>query len=49
MRVAVFADKEIHDQIQAAGADIIGDEKLIKEIAEGTINFDKIIATPEHM
>jgi large subunit ribosomal protein L1 len=33
----------------AAGADLIGDDKLIKEIGEGTLNFDKIISTPEHM
>ena len=31
------------------GADIIGDDRLIKEISDGVINFDKIIATPEHM
>jgi large subunit ribosomal protein L1 len=49
IRVAVFADKEFHDQIKEAGADLIGDDKLIKEIGEGTLNFDKIIATPEHM
>lgn len=33
----------------AAGGDLIGDDKLIKEIGEGTLNFDKIISTPEHM
>ena len=49
IRVAVFADKEFHDQIKEAGADLIGDDKLIKEIGEGALNFDKIIATPEHM
>lgn len=49
IRVAVFADKEFHDKIKEAGADLIGDDKLIKEIGEGTLNFDKIIATPEHM
>ena len=49
IRVAVFADKEFHDQIKEAGADLIGDDQLIKEIGEGTLNFDKIIATPEHM
>ena len=33
----------------AAKADIIGDETVLKQISEGEINFDKIIATPEHM
>lgn len=31
------------------GTDIIGDEALLKTIGEGTIAFDKVIATPEHM
>lgn len=30
-----------------AGADIIGTDEVLKEIAEGKINFDKLIATPE--
>lgn len=33
----------------AAGADIFGTDDIIKLIGEGTINFDKIIATPEQM
>ena len=49
VRVCVFADKELHDQVLAAKADIIGDETVLKQISEGEINFDKIIATPEHM
>jgi ribosomal protein L1 len=47
--VAVFADKEFNEQLNLMGADIIGDDRLIKEISDGVINFDKIIATPEHM
>lgn len=49
VRVAVFADQEFHQDLMTAGADIIGDEKLLKDIADGNINFDRIIATAEHM
>lgn len=49
VKVAVFADKEFHEQLNKLGVDIIGDDKLLKDVAEGTVNFDKIIATPEHM
>jgi large subunit ribosomal protein L1 len=49
IRVAVFADLEFHEKLTEAGADIIGSPELIKSIQAGEINFDKIIATPEHM
>ena len=49
IKVAVFADKEFHEQLRALGTDIIGDDELLKTITEGEIKFDKIIATPEHM
>jgi large subunit ribosomal protein L1 len=49
IRVAVFADLEFHEKLKEAGADIIGGPDLIKDIIAGTIEFDKIISTPEHM
>jgi len=49
IKVCVFADKEFHDEVRAMGADYIGDETVLKEIGEGRIAFDKILATPEHM
>ena len=49
VKVCVFADKEMKDDIIAAGADIFGTDELIKQLAEGNINFDKLIATPEQM
>jgi len=49
VKICVFADKESKDDILAAGADMFGDEDTIKQIAEGNINFDKLIATPEQM
>lgn len=49
VKVCVFADKEFNDKLVEAKADIIGDDHILKQIAEGTIEFDKIIATPDHM
>lgn len=33
----------------AAGADFFGTDEILKQLAEGIINFDKIIATSEQM
>ena len=49
MRICVFADSEMRDQVVAAGADIFGTDDLLKELAEGKCDFDKLIATPEQM
>ena len=45
VRVCVFADQEMQDKVLAAGADIFGTADLIKQMAEGKIEFDKLIAT----
>lgn len=37
IKVAVFADKEFHEQLKALGTDIIGDDDLLKSITEGEI------------
>jgi len=47
--VAVFAKDTKIDEAKEAGADIIGDDELLKEIQEGNINFDVVIATPDMM
>lgn len=50
VKVCVFADKEFHESLAEMGCDVIGDEKLLRDISEGAaLNFDKIISTPEHM
>lgn len=50
VRICVFADKEFHEQASELGADIIGDDVLIKKILDGEpLEFDKIIATKEFM
>jgi len=50
VKVCVFADKEFHEQLQAEGCDVIGDDELLRKIGDGQpLNFDKIIATQEFM
>lgn len=50
VKVCVFADKEFHEQLQAEGCDVIGDDDLLRKIGDGQpLNFDKIIATQEFM
>lgn len=49
VRVAVIAKDAKADEAKAAGADIVGAEDFIDEIAKGEINFDVLIATPNLM
>lgn len=49
IRVAVIAKDAKADEAKAAGADIVGAEDFVDEIAKGVINFDVLIATPNLM
>ncbi|MDD6926162.1 MAG: 50S ribosomal protein L1 [Campylobacteraceae bacterium] len=49
VRVAVVAKDAKADEAKVAGADIVGAEDFIDEIAKGEINFDVLIATPNLM
>jgi large subunit ribosomal protein L1 len=49
IRVAVFAPEADHAAAKLAGADIIGDEDLLKQLDQELINFDILIATPKYM
>ena len=49
VRVAVIAKDAKADEANAAGADIVGAEDFVDEIAKGVINFDVRIATPNLM
>jgi large subunit ribosomal protein L1 len=49
VRVAVFAKGAKADEATAAGADVVGAEDLMETIQGGTIDFDRVIATPDMM
>ncbi|WP_086241090.1 50S ribosomal protein L1 [Campylobacter devanensis] len=49
VRVAVIAKDAKADEAKASGADIVGAEDFVDEIANGVINFDVLIATPNLM
>ncbi|MEX0663917.1 MAG: 50S ribosomal protein L1 [Acidimicrobiia bacterium] len=48
-RVAVFAAGDAAREAEAAGADVVGVDDLIKRIEEGFLDFDVAIATPDLM
>ena len=49
IRIAVIADGEKVNEALNAGADIAGSQDLIQEIAQGMLDFDCLIATPDLM
>ena len=46
VRVAVFTINS-QDEAKKAGADVIGGEELIDKVANGFLDFDRVIATPD--
>ena len=49
VRVAVFAKGAKADEASKAGADLVGAEDLFEKVNGGTIEFDRVIATPDMM
>ena len=49
VRVLVFAQGEKAREADAAGADIVGGEDLVKKIEAGWLEFDVALATPDMM
>jgi len=49
VRVAVFAAGDAAREAEAAGADVVGTDDLIKQIEGGFLDFDVTIATPDLM
>jgi len=48
-RVLVFATGDRAEAARAAGADIVGSDELIAEVAGGRLDFDAVVATPDLM
>jgi large subunit ribosomal protein L1 len=49
VRTLVFTQGEAEATAQAAGADFVGNDDLIKQIEDGWVEFDVSIATPDMM
>ena len=49
LKIAVFADGKAADDAKAAGADIVGTDKLLADIEAGKLDFDILVATPDKM
>lgn len=49
VKIAVFTTPERDEEAKKAGADVVGLDKLIKDVKAGKIEFDIAIATPSVM
>lgn len=49
IRVAVFAPESEHAAAKKAGADLVGDDEMLKTLDKGEINFDVLITSPAFM
>lgn len=49
VKIAVFCSPEKEEEAKKAGADIVGMEKIMKDVKDGKIDFDVAIATPDIM
>lgn len=49
VRVAAFVPSDEAEAAKKAGADIVGEEELIKQLDKEQINFDVLVATPKLM
>jgi large subunit ribosomal protein L1 len=49
VRVAVFADADLHAAAKKAGADVVGSDDFLQQLDKELINFDILIATPSNM
>lgn len=49
LRIAAFVPDDMIDEAKKAGADVAGNEDLIKQIEDGKIDFDIAVAVPRLM
>lgn len=47
VKVCVFAAQDLHEELLAVGADIIGNDKVLADIASENIEFDKLLCSQE--
>ena len=48
-KVLVFARGPKATEALEAGADIVGDDDLVQKVADGVLDFDSVVATPDMM
>jgi large subunit ribosomal protein L1 len=48
-RVLVFAKGDKAAEAEAAGADLVGADDMVKKVQEGFMDFDTVVATPDMM
>lgn len=48
-RVLVFAKGDQAKEAEAAGADYVGEEDMVKKVLDGWTDFDTVVATPDMM
>ena len=48
-KVLVFARGPMATEALEAGADIVGDDDLVQKVADGFLDFDSVVATPDMM
>ena len=48
-KVLVFARGPKATEALEAGADIVGDDDLVQKVADGFLDFDSVVATPDMM
>lgn len=49
LRIAVFSNPEVVDEMKKLGATMAGSDDLLEEITKGKMNFDLLITTPQLM
>ena len=49
IKVAVLCEDSKNQEAKDSGADLVNSDTLIKDIGDGKINFDKLVATPAMM